>query len=185
MEFMIHTIETAPKASKEALIHAKETFGLIPNLEGILAEAPAVLKGGMALWDLFETTSFTAIEQQVIYLTANYEHECPYCMAAHSGLAKMIGMAPEDIEALRQGQPLADPKLQALRLFTQRMIEARGWVNDQAIEEFLAVGYTKQQVLEVILGIAVKIIHNYTNHIAKTPLDKAFQPCVWSKPAIA
>jgi alkylhydroperoxidase family enzyme len=165
MEFTIHTIETAPEASKEALIHAKETFALIPNLEGILAEAPAVLKGGMALWDLFETTSFTVIEQQVIYLTANYEHECRYCMAAHSGLAKMIGMAPEDIEALRQGQPLADQKLQALRLFTQRMIEGRGWVNDREIGEFLAAGYTKQQILEVILGIAVKIIHNYTNHI--------------------
>jgi alkylhydroperoxidase family enzyme len=185
MEFTIHTIETAPFASKEALIHAKETFGLIPNLEGILAEAPAVLKGGMALWDLFETTSFTVIEQQVIYLTANYEHECRYCMAAHSGFAKMIGMAPEDIETIRQGQPLADRKLQSLRLFTQRMIERRGWVNDQEIGEFLAAGYTKQQVLEVILGIAVKIIHNYTNHIAKTPLDKAFQPYVWSKSAIA
>lgn len=185
MEFTIHTIETAPEASKEALIHAKKTFGLIPNLEGILAEAPAVLKGGMALWDLFETTSFTLIEQQVIYLAANYEHDCRYCMAAHSGLAKMIGMAPEDIEALRKGQPLTDPKLQALRLFTQRMIEARGWVSDPEIEEFLAAGYAKQQVLEVILGIAVKIIHNYTNHIAKTPLDKAFQPYAWSKPALA
>ncbi|MBD3887637.1 carboxymuconolactone decarboxylase family protein [Phormidium tenue FACHB-886] len=184
MEFTIHTIETAPAASKKALTHAKETFGLIPNLEGILAEAPAVLKGGMALWDLFGTTSFTPIEQQVIYLTANYEHDCRYCMAAHSGLARMIGMTLEDIEALRKGQPLTDPKLQALRLFTQQMIAARGWVSDSEIEEFLAAGYAKQQVLEVILGIAVKIIHNYTNHIAKTPLDKAFQPYAWSKPAV-
>ncbi len=185
MEFKIHTLETAPEASKEALIQAKQTFGLIPNLEGILAEAPAALKGGMALWDLFESTSFTPIEQQVIYLTANYEHDCCYCMAAHSGLAKMIGMTNQDIEALRRGQPLVDPKLQALRLFTQRMIEARGWLSDRAIEEFLAAGYTKQHVLEVILGIAVKIIHNYTNHIAQTPLDKPFQPYVWSKPALA
>lgn len=182
MEFTIHTIETAPEDSKASLIHAKETFGLIPNLEGILAEAPAALKSGMALWDLFETTSFTPLEQQIIYLTANYEHDCRYCMAAHSGLAKMIGMSTKDINALRNGESLADPKLQALRTFTRRMIEARGWVNDQEIEAFLTVGYTKQQVLEVILGIAVKIIHNYTNHIAKTPLDKAFQPYTWSKP---
>ncbi|MFB2977769.1 carboxymuconolactone decarboxylase family protein [Microseira sp. BLCC-F43] len=185
MEFTIHTLETAPAASKEALIHAKETFGLIPNLEGILAEAPAALKGGMALWDLFASSSLTPIEQQIVYLTANYEHDCRYCMAAHSGLAKMVGMASEDIDALRNGQPLADPKLQALRLFTQRAIATRGWLEDREIEEFLAAGYTKQQVLEVILGIAVKIIHNYTNHIAKTPLDKAFQPYVWSKPAVA
>ncbi len=78
---------------------AKETFGFIPNLEGIFAEAPALLLGSMALWDLFTTTSFSEIEQQVIYLTANYEHECHYCMAAHSGLAKKIGMSVEDIQA--------------------------------------------------------------------------------------
>ncbi|NET33496.1 MAG: carboxymuconolactone decarboxylase family protein [Cyanothece sp. SIO1E1] len=185
MEFIIHTLETAPEASKEALIKARETFGLLPNLEGILATSPAALKAGMNLWELFETTSFTPIEQQVIYLTANYEHACQYCMAAHSGLANIIGMKPEDIEALRQGLPMADPKLQALRLFTQRMIEARGWVDDQEITAFLAAGYTQQQVLEVILGIAVKIIHNFTNHVAKTPLDKAFQPYAWSKPAAA
>ncbi|WP_231510399.1 carboxymuconolactone decarboxylase family protein [Fischerella sp. PCC 9605] len=112
MEFTIYTLETAPEASKKALRHAKETFGFIPNLEGICAEAPALLKGGMTLWDLFSTTSFSPVEQQVIYLTANYENECDYCMAAHSGLAKMVGMSTEDIDVLRSGEPLQDPKLQ-------------------------------------------------------------------------
>ncbi|MEM7713887.1 MAG: carboxymuconolactone decarboxylase family protein [Cyanobacteria bacterium P01_A01_bin.68] len=182
MQFTIHTLETAPNNSQEALTHAKETFSFIPNLEGIFAEAPALLKGSMALWDLFETTSFTPIEQQVIYLTANYENSCNYCMAAHSGLAKMIGMSPENIEALRNGTPMKDEKLQALRQFTQKMVRQRGWVEDSEIEVFMAAGYSKQQVLEVILGIAIKVIHNYTNHIAKTPLDKQFKPNVWSKP---
>ncbi|MBW4685665.1 MAG: carboxymuconolactone decarboxylase family protein [Komarekiella atlantica HA4396-MV6] len=184
MEFTIHTIDTAPQDSKAALVHAQQTFGFIPNLEGVFAQAPALLKGSMALWDLFATTSFSPIEQQIIYLTVNYEHECHYCMAAHSGLAKMMGMKSEDIQALRDGIPLQDPKLQALRHFTQRMIQARGWVEDSEIEEFLAAGYGKQQVLEVILGIAIKVMHNYTNHIAKTPLDKPFQPYIWSKPLV-
>ncbi|MEH2089156.1 MAG: hypothetical protein V7K61_20850 [Nostoc sp.] len=59
---------------------------------GVFAEAPALLKGSMALWDLFTTTSFSPIEQQIIYLTMNYEHEYQDCMAAHSGLAKMMSM---------------------------------------------------------------------------------------------
>ncbi|MGF1541544.1 MAG: carboxymuconolactone decarboxylase family protein [Pleurocapsa sp.] len=181
MKFTIYTIETAPIDSKPALVHAKKTFGFIPNLEGIAAEAPALLKGSMALWDLFETTSFTKIEQQIIYLTINYENSCDYCMAAHSGLAKAIGMSGENIEALRKGMPLADVKLQALRHFTQQMVKARGWVEDSEIERFLKAGYTKQQVLEVILGIAIKVMHNYTNHIAKTPLDQQFQAHIWVK----
>ncbi|MGV2827034.1 carboxymuconolactone decarboxylase family protein [Myxosarcina sp. GI1(2024)] len=182
MEFTIHTLETAPSDSKEALAHAKETFGFIPNLEGVLAEAPALLKGAMTLWDLFEATSFTPIERQVIYLTANYENACSYCMAAHSGLAKMTGMSEENIETLRNGTPMLEPKLQALRHFTQKMLQTRGWVEDSEIEAFITAGYSKQQVLEVILGIAIKVMHNYTNHIAETPLDRQFKPNVWKKP---
>ena len=182
MEFTIHTLETAPDDSKEALVHAKETFGFIPNLEGIFAEAPALLQGSMTLWDLFETTSFTPIERQVIYLTANYENSCSYCMAAHSGLAKMTGMSRENVEALRNGTPIPEPKLQALRYFTQRMVQTRGWIEGSEIEAFMAAGYSKQQVLEVILGIAVKVMHNYTNHLAKTPLDRQFKPNAWLKP---
>jgi alkylhydroperoxidase family enzyme len=181
MEFTIHTIETAPEASREILASTQQTFGFIPNLERVLAEAPAVLKGAMTLWDLFETTSFTPIEQQIIYLTANYIHECHYCMAAHSSLAEVC-MLPQEINALRHGQTLVEPKLQALQKFTRLAIEQRGWLDDRAVEEFIDAGYTKQQVLEVILGIAIKVIHNYTNHIAKTPLDKEFQFYVWQKP---
>ncbi len=102
-------------------------------------------------------------------------------MAAHSGLAKAIGMSRENIEALRNGKPMTDAKLQALRHFTQQMIQARGWIEDSEIEAFLKAGYTKQQVLEVILGIAIKVMHNYTNHIAKTSLDKQFQAHAWVK----
>ncbi|WP_017314322.1 carboxymuconolactone decarboxylase family protein [Mastigocladopsis repens] len=185
MEFTIYTLETAPEESKEALRDAKETFGLIPNLEGICALAPALLKGGMALWDLFSTTSFSPVEQQVVYLAVNYENECHYCMAAHSGLAKMVALSTEDINAMRNGEPLQDSKLQALRHFTQRMVQARGWVTDDEIESFMKVGYTKQQVLEIILGIAVKVIHNYTNHIAQTPLDNEFKRYAWSKPTVS
>lgn len=94
----------------------------------------------------------------------------------------MIGMTADDIQALRNDTSLSAPKLQALRHFTKRMIQARGWVDNSEIKAFLAADYTPQQVLEVILGITIKIMHNYTNHVAKTPLDKPFQPYVWSKP---
>jgi alkylhydroperoxidase family enzyme len=86
---------------------------------------------------------------------------------------------------MRNGEPLQDSKLQALRYFTQRMVQARGWVTEDEIETFMKAGYTKQQVLEVILGIAVKVIHNYTNHIAQTPLDNAFERYAWSKPTVS
>ena len=66
-------------------------------------------------------------------------------MAAHSGLAETC-MLPTDINALRNGEILTEPKLQVLQKFTQRVVEARGWVDERETEEFLNAGYTKQQV---------------------------------------
>jgi len=37
------------------------------------------------------------------------------------------------------------------------------------------IGYEKRQLLEIILGVSQKVMGNYVNHLAETPVDKAFQ----------
>lgn len=49
---------------------------------------------------------------------------------------------------------------------------------------YLDAGYTRQQILEVIVGMSYKVISNYTNHIADTPVDTAFKKFAWEKPAV-
>ena len=66
-----------------------------------MAESPALLAGYSALWDLFSKSTLTPHEQQVVYLTSNFENDCHYCMAGHSTLAKMIKVDPAVIDALR------------------------------------------------------------------------------------
>ena len=82
---------------------------------------------------------------------------------------------PDDIiNAIRNDQPIVDSKLQALRVFAMTVVEKRGWVAELDVITFLAAGYTKAQILEVVLGITFKTLSNYTNHMADTPLDDAF-----------
>jgi hypothetical protein len=69
---------TAPAGARPALTAAQKNFGMIPNLEKVMASAPPLLTGYTTLWDLFETTTLTPIERQVVYLTANFENECNY-----------------------------------------------------------------------------------------------------------
>ena len=38
---------------------------------------------------------------------------------------------------------------------------------------FLDAGWGAQQVLEVVLGVSIKMMSNYTNAIARVPLDAA------------
>ena len=87
-----------------------------------------------------------------------------------------MAKVPNDvIDALRNGTPIADAKLEALRVFAAQVNESRGWVEQSDLDAFFAAGYTKQTVLEVILGTSLKVMSNYTNHFAQTPVDTVFQ----------
>ena len=57
--------------------------------------------------------------------------------------------------------------------------EKRGWVSEIDIDGFLAAGFTRAQVLEVILGVTYKTLSNYTNHVVDTPVDQAFSAREW------
>ena len=93
--------DTAPEASVEWLEKAEANFGMIPNVEKVMALSPQLLAGYTFMWDGFNTSSLDEQERQVVYLTANYENECNYCVPWHSILAEQSGLSEKDIEALR------------------------------------------------------------------------------------
>ncbi len=184
MKFPLLDETSAPNESLPALATTKENFGMIPNVEKVMALTPQLLSGYAYMWDLFETTTFTPIERQVVFMTANFENDCNYCVPWHTILAKKAGIAPSEIEALRSGAPLAEPKLEALRAFTRTLIANRGKASEAELQVFFDAGYSDAQALEVILGLAIKLISNYTNSIAGTPLDPEAEPFRWEKPVI-
>jgi uncharacterized peroxidase-related enzyme len=179
-DFQIHTADTAPEASRPLLEGVQKKMGFFPNLFGAFAESPTALKAYMQLAGIFDETTFTPTERQVILMTANIENGCTYCMAAHSTISAMQGIDAGVIEGLRNGTSLGDDKLEALRTYTRKAVQERGWVGQSDLDAFYAAGYGKAQVLEVIVGLALKTLSNYTNHVVEPPLDKAFQPQIWS-----
>ena len=183
-EFTIHTSESAPVASRILLEQARSKFGFVPNLIGLMAEAPATVKAYLALGEALSETSFTPVEQQVITLAVSSENECTYCMAAHSAVARMAGMFEPDLEALREGRPMPDARLEVLRSYVSAVIRTRGWPSAEQQAAFKSAGYTSSQMLEVLVGVAMKTLSNYVNHLADTPLDKQFAGFAW-KPASA
>jgi AhpD family alkylhydroperoxidase len=183
MTYTVHTLETAPKAAQEILAAAKKGLGFLPNLFAVMAEAPALVKAYATLSRIFDETSFSATERQVVLLTVSYVNDCEYCIAAHSVIAGMQKVPDQVVQAIRQGRPIADRKLEALRRLTAAVVGARGWPSEEDLGAFLSAGYGKQQVLEVVLGVGMKTLSNYTNHIAGTPLDHAFAGAAWSRAA--
>lgn len=183
--FPLHEIETAPAGSRPILEATKAAWGMVPNLHRVLAEAPAALEGYATLWTIFDKSSLTPVERQVVYLAAIYENECRYCMAGHSVVATGAGVPAAAIEAVRAGRPIPDERLEALRAFAAKVTAQRGRVPEAEVEAFLAAGFTRAQVLEIVLGVAVKTISNYVNHLAETPLDGFMKDTAWEKPKAA
>lgn len=178
-DFTFHTIDSAPENSKPLLKQAKESFGFDLNLFAGMAESPALLEGYLALSEIFNKTRLSDIERLIIIMTNNRLNGCEYCIAAHTTGAKGQNIQAEVIEALRYGTPLSDQKLEALRVFTAKMIISRGRPEQKDLNAFLASGYTKENVFDVILGTGLKLMSNYANHIMDTPLDDAFKANAW------
>ena len=177
----IHTLESAPEGSKSQLEASVKSFGMLPGLHGVLAGSPQALEGYKTLHKLFTESSFNADELTVVWQSINVEHECHYCVPAHTGIAHMMKVDAALTEALRNGEALPDAKLQTLQNTTLSIVRNRGVITDSELEAFYAAGYEERHVLDIILGVAQKTISNYTNHIANTPIDAPFQKFAWKK----
>lgn len=180
-DFTFHDLDNAPDASKPLLENSQKAFGRLPGLHRVMAESPQVLEGYQVLHHLFTETAFDAEEMTVVWQTINVEHECHYCVPAHTGIAKRMMVSDEISEALRNETALPSSKLEALRTFTLRMLRERGNVTDGQMQAFFDAGYNKRAVLDVILGLAQKTMSNYINHVAETPLDEPVKPMAWTR----
>lgn len=169
------TIASAPEASKPVLENIQKAFGFIPNLMATFANSPTVLQGYLAMDGVFEKGTFSAAERQLIFLAASVENECGYCTAAHSTIAKAFLKVPaETVAAVRNGNTLDDKKQNALVNLVREIVAKRGHASESTVEAFLHAGYGKPQVMELLLGVALKTVSNYLDHLSPATLDQAF-----------
>ncbi len=115
-------------------------------------------------------------------MTTSYENNSPYCMALHTWGMEMTKVPKDVIDSLRNGIPIKDGKLETLRVFTRELINNKGNITKEILDTFIKAGYSEQNVIDVIGGIATKTIANYANIIAKTPLDEIMNAYKWIHP---
>lgn len=172
----IHSIDTAPDEAKERLGNAQKANGFLPNLLGVLANAPTALETYQVVGGINARTSLSGAEREVIQITAATRNGCGFCVAGHTAIARKKLAMPEDIiEALRNTQALSDPKLNALAVFTLAVMENRGQVDDEDLQAFFDAGYTQQAALEVVLGVSLATLCNFANNLANTPINAELQ----------
>ncbi|MDO9335213.1 MAG: carboxymuconolactone decarboxylase family protein [Caulobacter sp.] len=173
-DFPLHSRTTAPDASRRLIDQAQQSVGYVPALVAQMAESPQLLEGYLALSSIFARSSLSPAEQQLVLLAVSVEHDSHYCTPAHAYRARAASLPEADIRSIRDRRPLPDPRLEALRAFTVRMVRERGFLSDAEIAAFVAAGFTRAQALDVVLAVGLKTMSNYVNHLAETPLDPPF-----------
>lgn len=177
--FIVHDETSAPQDSRPMLDGARSRLGFISTLTGVMAESPQLLEAYNASFNAFMKSSLPRREKHTVLIAASVENKCEYCVAAHSTLAAKARITDNDLAAVRNQRPMAEPAAEATRSLTTKLVRQRGWLDEHDIDAFLVAGHTQRHVLDVILGVAVKTMSNYTNHIAHTPLDAAWAAHAW------
>ena len=177
--FAFPSIDAAPADARPYLEGPLKHLGFVPNLLAGLSNSPATLASYVDLSKHFAKVGLTGIEMQVVLVVASKENACEYCVAAHSTFATNQKIDPAVLKALRAGSELPDARLDALAAFVRTLIRTRGHVPTADLSRFVAAGYTREQGLGVLIGVAMKTIGNFANHFMHTPLDAQFEAQRW------
>jgi AhpD family alkylhydroperoxidase len=171
--FAEHTLDSAPPGSRRFMAATEKHLGYLPRATARWAASPGLLDGFQKLNGLFESATLDPLAREVLVMTMATRNGCHVCVAMHTARLTAMRADPAVLEALRAGpgKPLDDPRLEAVRRFTLRVLETAGDVGDESLREFLACGYTLQNALDVVLGIGTYTMSTLANRLTNAPVD--------------
>lgn len=153
-----------------------------PNIHDVLDRAPTALDTYKAIEKGFTGGSLSEVERTIVLLAASYENRCTYCVPVYTMKARSLGMDETTIEALRSGGPLPEERHDVLSRVTRSLVRNRGQLPAELRTRFTEVGFSEDQLIEVVLGIAQKTVTNYVNALFEPELDEKLQPARWEPP---
>jgi alkylhydroperoxidase family enzyme len=178
--YRIHTTDTAGFAAKEPLKVLESAFGFVPAAAGLMANSPALINTFFAAFGHFRGGgTFGPDERQVLLLSNAVANRSEWAVAFHTLESLQDGVEPAVVEAIREGRVPANPKMAALSAFTRSLIEKQGHVDDAEVVAFTSAGFIEEQVFEVITGVAISAMTNYTANLAGPPLEDSVLPHAW------
>jgi uncharacterized peroxidase-related enzyme len=173
----LHTVQSAPEDSRPLVEQSIKNNGFLPNLIGVLANAPLALETYVTVGAINARASLTLAEREVVQITAARLHGCDFCVAGHSAVAlRKAGLDKASVVALQQGHATGEPRLDAVLAFTSAVIAHRGHVSDEDLQAFLGSGFDQAQSLEVVLGVSLATLCNFVNSLAQSPVNPQLDP---------
>jgi uncharacterized peroxidase-related enzyme len=161
----------ATGAVAEMLADVQASLGTIPNLTRVMATAPAVLDGYLALSAALGKGRLNAGTRERIAVAVADANECDYCLAAHSYIGTNLAKLSNDEIAAARRFHSTDPKADAVLRLAHAVVRDLGAIPDEALTAARDAGITDGEILETVAHVALNYFTNAINRLAHTDVD--------------
>jgi alkylhydroperoxidase family enzyme len=168
VELKIHTIDTAPDASRPILEGVRSDLGLVPNIAGAIAESPVLTSAFDGIRRA--VVGMNPVDREVTGIAVGVAVDNHYGVAFHSTVAARLGVSEDDLVLMRAGSPPADPRLAAVYGFARDLVVERGKASaDGLAEQGLSTAEILDIVAECMLASFVGVVDNFAGRIELDP----------------
>lgn len=167
--FNVPTRDQVTEGNQAIFDNLKKMVGFVPNLYATYAYNETALGDYLTLSN--RKSTLKAKEKEVINLVVSQVNSCDYCLAAHTAIGKMNGFTDEEILEIRSGSAAFNEKFDALAKFVKNSVENRSHPSTEVVDNLLAAGYDKANLIDIIMVIGDKTISNFINGATQIPVD--------------
>lgn len=168
--YNVPTKENALPETQALFAMLEQEKGLVPNIYAFIGNAPAALTNFMAFEQSLTKSTFTAKEQEAIFLAVSSVNGCRYCQSAHTYIAKSMGFTQEETVQIRQGTH-PDPKIGAITRLAAAIQATHGKPDKALLEAFFEQGYREAALVDLLSVIIFFVMPNYLNNVTEIPID--------------
>ena len=167
-EFRVPTRNEVSQTNQEIFDNLNNALGFVPNLYATIGYSDNGLKRFLDYQNA--KTSLNNKEKEAVNLIVSQVNECIYCQSAHLVLGKMNGFNDLQLLDIRKGRS-ENPKLNALVKLAADITLNRGKAKNENLKDFFTQGYTKENLVDLILQVSDKTAMNYLHNLTKVPVD--------------
>ena len=162
--------DSATRAEAEALSEIKTAFGAVPNLWAVVARSTAMTTALLGFDEALKGGAFSGAVAEQLAIAVAHENGCPYCLAAHTAVGRMLGLDERSASDARTARS-TDPKLEAALRFVQTLVRERGFVTDAQLEAVRDAGWDDAAIVELVGHAVENTFTNYLHHVSEVPVD--------------
>jgi alkylhydroperoxidase family enzyme len=168
--FQIHDDLTAPEGSLPIIKGALSTAGQLPNLIGVLAGSPAVLRAYARFRSELRHGSLSPRTLERISLAVASHYRSAPWIALHSRTARQAGLGLDEVALAREWDSRDEREAKLMR-YLRALVDEQARPPMHLHEEAREAGWTDEQILEAIASVALETFTAMINVAGDVPVD--------------